>query len=338
MTPRVTTLGITLAFFLLLTPVLSHSQHPGKVPRIGWLSITPPDQSDADGCPLTGTPFWQAFVTGLREHGYTRGQNILIACRYTEGQADRAPALAAELVSLKPDLIVACCANANARAAKQATSTIPIVILNVSNPVGEGLVASLAHPGGNVTGLTDTIGPELGGKQLQLLKEAVPTLSRVAVLWSSGSGAFYRQEDEATARALGLTLQFYEVRAPEELAGAFAAMTAARADGLFVADTALLYVHQQRIVDLAAQHRLPAMYSWKERVQAGGLMAYGSNYPAMAHHAATYVDRILKGTLPADLPVEQPTTFDLVINLKTAKALGLTIPRSVLNRADEVIQ
>ena len=342
---RIKTLGfiVTLALALLAAAFPSHAQQPAKVYRIGWLGIngpTPTDQTPQQ-CPIKGIPLWQAWLEGLREYGYLPGQNLLLECRYTAGQAGRAPALAAELVSLKPDLIVACCANANARAAKQATATIPIVILNVSKPVEEGLVASLAHPGGNVTGLIDTIGGELGGKQLQLLKEAVPKLSRVAVLRYSGPGgspAYFGRETEAAARLLGLTLQLYEVRAPEELEGAFAAMTTARAEGLFVADAAFLYVHGQRIVDLAAQSRLPAVYSWRERVQAGGLMAYGSDYPAMFRRAGFYVDKILHGANPGDLPVEQPTKFNLVINLKTAKALGLTIPQSILLQADEVIR
>jgi len=334
---------VALALVLLAAPGLSFGQEPAKVYRIGYLGVrgpTPPDQTPHQ-CPIQGNSFWQAFLEGLREVGYLPGQNLLLECRYTEGQAERAPALAADLVSLTPDLIVASSATANARAAKQATATIPIVMLNLGNPVGEGLVASLAHPGGNVTGVTDTISEEIGGKQLQLLKEAVPKVSRVAVLGYAGPGGspvLFWSELEAAARVLGLTLQRYEVRAPEELEGAFAAMTTVRVDGLFVADAAFLYVHGQRIVDLAAEHRLPAVYSWRDRVQTGGLMAYGADWLALARRGGFYVDKILKGTPPADLPVERPTKFDLVINLKTAKALGLTIPQSLLNRADEVIR
>jgi putative ABC transport system substrate-binding protein len=343
MKPSMALFSVLLALTVLAAPAPSGAQQPGKVYRIGWLGIrgpTPTDQTPQQ-CPIKGTPLWQAFMEGLREYGYLPGQNLLIECRNTAGQAERAPALAAELVSLKPDVIVACCANANARAAKQATGTIPIVILNVSSPVEEGLVASLAHPGGNVTGLIDTIGAEMGGKELQLLKEAAPKVSRVAVLRFSGAGgspAFFGREMETAARVLGLTLQLYEVRAPEELEGAFAAMTRARAEGLFVADSAFLYVHGQRIVDLAAQSRLPAVYSWKDRVQAGGLMAYGADYPALFRRVGFFVDKIFHGAKPGDLPIEQPTKFDLAINLKTAKALGLTIPQSLLSRADEVIQ
>jgi len=342
---RNTTLGfiVTLALALVAAPVPSHAQQPGKVYRIGYLGInapTPPDQTPQQ-CPIKGNPFWQAFLEGLREYGYLPGQNLLIESRYTGGQPERAPALAAELVSRTPDLIVASSATANARAAKQATGTIPIVMLNVGNPVGEGLIASLAHPGGNVTGLTDTISEEIGGKQLQLLKGAAPKVSRVAVLRYAGPGgspSLFWGELEAAARGLGLTLQPYEVRTPEELEGAFAAMTTARVGGLFVADAAFLYVHGQRIVDFAAQRRLPAVYSWRDRVQTGGLMAYGADWLALVRRGGFYVDKIFKGTQPADLPVERPTKFYLAINLKTAKALGLTIPQSLLVRADEVIQ
>jgi putative ABC transport system substrate-binding protein len=343
MKPRDAVLGVTLVLSMLAAPFSSHAQQPAKVYRIGWLGIrgpTPTDQTPQQ-CPIRGIPLWQAFMEGLREYGYLPGQNLLIECRYTAGQAERAPALAAELVSLKPDLIVACCATVNARAAKQATGTIPIVMLNIGNPVGEGLVASLAHPGGNVTGLTDTVGEETGGKQLQLLKEAAPKVSRVAVLRYSGPGgspAFFGREVEAAARVLGLTVQLYEVRAPEELEGTFAAMTTARVEGLFVADSAFLYVHGQRIVDLAAQSRLPAVYSWRDRVQTGGLMAYGADWSALFRRAGFYVDKIFHGANPGDLPVEQPTKFELVINLKTAKTLGLTIPQSLLLQAETVIQ
>ena len=342
MKPSAALLSVTLALAFLAAPIPSDAQQPAKVYRIGWIGIrgpTPTDQTPQQ-CPIKGTPLWQAFMEGLREYGYLPGQNLLIECRYTAGQAERAPALAGELVSLKPDLIVACCSNANPRAAKQATGTIPIVILNVSNLVGEGLVASLAHPGGNVTGLTDNIGPEIEGKQLQLLKEAAPKVSRVAVLRFSGAGApaFVGREVEAAAQVLGLTLQLYDVRAPEELEGAFAAMTRARAEGLFVADTAFLYVHGQRIVDLAAQSRLPAVYSWRDRVQDGGLMAYAADWSAMFRRVGYYVDKIFHGANPGDLPIEQPAKFELIINLKTAKALGLTIPPSLLTRADQVIE
>ena len=342
MTPRAITLSVALAFALLLTPVLSHSQQPTKVYRIGLLLSVPPAPADTDphGCPRTGGPNWQAWAEGLREHGYVPGQNLLIECRYTHGQGERAPAVAAELVSLQPDLIVTNGFSYNVRALKQATSKIPIVMVEVTDPVGRGFVASLGHPGGNITGLSDTIGVEFRGKQPQLLKEAAPKVSRVALLRYSrpgGSPGLWREEEEP-ARALGLTLQLYAVRAPEELEGAFTAMTKARAEALLVEDFAFVWAHAHRIVELSAKSRLPDMYPGRAFVEAGGLMAYAVNLPDMFRHLGFYVDKILKGANPGDLPVEQPTKFELVINLKTAKALGLTIPPSLLNRADDVIQ
>jgi putative ABC transport system substrate-binding protein len=281
------------------------------------------------------------LVEGLREHGYIRGQNLVIECRYTEGREERAPAFAAELVSLKPDLLVVN-STANVRAAKQATSTIPIVMVGVIDPVRRGLVASLAQPGGNVTGLTDTF-MEMEGKRLQLLKEAVPTVSRVAALsYSSGppspTANPLQGEVEAAARALGVTLQSYGVRAPEEFEGAFASMTKARAEALFVRSDPLWNAHVQRIVDLAAQSRLPAIYHDRLFVPAGGLMAYDVDRLASWRRLGSYVDKIFKGAKPGDLPVEQPTKLDLLINLKAAKALGLTIPPSLLMRAEQVIE
>jgi len=229
----------------------------------------------------------------------------------------------------------------NVRAAKQATSTIPIVMVNVSNPMERGLVANLARPGGNVTGLTDT--PlEMQGKLLQLLKESVPTVSRVAVLNHPGGGGLpesvFRREREVAAQALGVTLQTYDVREPTELDGAFTTMTKAQAQALFVVQDAFWGGHIQRIADLAAQSRLPAVYPWRNFVTAGGLLAYDVNRPAIFRRLGFYVDRIFKGAKPGDLPVEQPTKFDLVINLKTARALGLSIPPSLLMRAEEVIE
>jgi putative ABC transport system substrate-binding protein len=276
-------------------------------------------------------------VEGLREYGYVPGQNLLIECRLTEGRLERAPALAAELVSLKPDLLVAY-ATPNVRAAMQATNTIPILMAAVVDPVGRGLVASLAHPGGNVTGLTDTVGPEILGKHLQLLKEAVPKVSRVAVLAYGPPEPIFRREEEAAARALNVTLQFYGVQDPTEFAGAFTAMTKAKAEALLVQPHSVISSHLQRIADLAAQSRLPAVYPDREAVDGGGLMAYAVNGPEMRRRLGGYVDKILHGAKPGELPVEQPTKFELLINLTTAKALGLTIPQSLLNRADEVIQ
>jgi putative ABC transport system substrate-binding protein len=330
---------LVFALCLLAAPVLSNAQQPAKVYRIGYLggAAPAPEDTTPQRCPIKGSPAWQALVEGLRERGYVQGQNLVIECRYTEGRAERAPALAAELVSLKPDLLVAS-STGNVRAAKQATSTLPIVMVGVINPVERGLVPSLARPGGNVTGVTDT--PlEVEGKRLQLLKEALPKTSRVAYLaYVTGeSTSGFREERDAAARALGVTLQTYGVREPTEFTGTFAAMVKAQAEGIFMESHPFWYGHRQRIIELAAQNRLPAMYHDRDFVTAGGLMAYDVDRLAIFRRLGSYVDRILKGTNPGDLPVEQPTKFDLVINEKTAKALGLTIPPSLLMRA-EVIQ
>ena len=337
-------LGVVLALALLAAPLSSLAQQPGKVYRIGFLAVGTyaPAETNAQQCPIKGSRFWQALVAGLRERGYIQGQTLVIECRYTEGQDDRAPALAAELVRLKPDLVVAV-GTAQTRATKQATSAIPIVMVGVIDPVRRGLVASLAQPGGNVTGLTHTAGVEIVGKYLQLLKEAVPAVTHVAVLsYSSGPPSPttdpFRREVEAAARALGVTLQFHYVRSPEELDGAFTALTKAGAEALFLVPHPFWFDHRQRIIDLAAQNRLPAMYPWRACVEAGGLMAYDVNQATIRRRVGSYVDRIFNGANPGDLPVEQPTKFDLLINLKTAKALGLTIPQSLLIRADEVIE
>jgi putative ABC transport system substrate-binding protein len=279
----------------------------------------------------------------MRERGYTLGQNLAIECRYTEGRDERAPAFAAELVNLKVDLILA--GNTNqVRAAKEATSTIPIVMWGVIDPVRRGLVASLARPGGNITGLTDDAGLEILGKYLELLTQAVPTASRVAVLRppASTSGdpaaADWWSLLQTEARALGVTLQSYRVRDPEDLEGAFAAMTKARAEALLVVPSPFFDFHARRIVDLAAHSRLPAMYPDRQHVELGGLMAYAVDDRETPRRLAAYVDRILKGAKPGDLPVEQPTRFMLILNLKTAKALGLTIPLTLLIQAEEVIR
>jgi putative ABC transport system substrate-binding protein len=282
-------------------------------------------------------------VEGLRERGYTPGQNLVIECRYTEGRYERAIPFASEIVSLKPDLIVA--GNTNqVRAAKQATSTIPIVMYGVIDPVRRGLVGSLARPGANVTGLADDAGLEILGKYLELLKEAVPTASRVATLHPPPGAAGDPPPTDwgstlaTEARALGVTLQPYRLRGPEELEGAFAAMTKARAEALLVVPSPFFAVHRQRIVGLAAQSRLPAMHTDREDVEGGGLMAYTVDELETARRLAAYVDRILKGAKPGDLPVEQPTRFMLILNLKTAKALGLTVPPTLLIQAEEVIR
>ncbi len=334
--------SVILPLALLVTPLPSPGQQPAKVYRIGWLS-TGRFETTPRSCPLKGIPFWQAWVEGLREHGYIPGQNVVIECRYTEGRDERAPAFATELVSLKPDVIVAGGTN-QVRAVKEATSTIPVVMHGVIEPVRRGLVASLSRPGGNVTGLSDTPGVEYYGKILQFLTEAVPAASRVATLhysYPSSDTAWVREtntEIEREARALGVIQQPFRVQAPEELAGAFAAMTKARAEALLVVPHPFFSTYVQQIADLAAQSRLPAMYPDKKYIDAGGLMAYTADDLDMARRLGMYIDRILKGAKPGDLPVELPTKFELILNLKTAKVIGLMIPRALLIQVDEVIR
>jgi putative ABC transport system substrate-binding protein len=321
---------VTLTLSLLVVPRTAEAQQATKVHRIGRLS---------SGSPTEPNPALEAFRQGLRELGYSEGQNIVIECRYAEGRDDRLADLAAELVRLKMDVIVAGGSPA-IRAAQHATHTIPIVMAAPPDAVAEGFVASLARPGGNITGLS-WLGAELPGKRLELLKETVPQLSRLAVLANPANPAHEPLMHNVTgaARALGLQLQVIELRRPEELDTAFAAMAREGADALLVLEEPLLLTGLGRqIADLAATHRLPAMYNWKMSVDAGGLMSYGPSLPDIHRHAAVYVDKMLKGAKPADLPVEQPTKFELVINLKAAKALGLTIPPSILFQADEVIQ
>jgi putative ABC transport system substrate-binding protein len=321
----------TVALGLLSSPLTADAQPAAKVYRIGLLGSFPPTAPEA-------SRLWEGFFQGLQELGYVEGQNILIEGRWYGEQTERLPALAAELVRLKVDVIVAGAAPAP-DAAQRATSTIPIVMANHSDPVGSGLVASLARPGRNVTGLS-LRAPELVGKQLQLLKEAVSGITRVAVLSDPTipNNALVLKEAEVAARSLKVQLQVLQVRAPVDFASAFSAMTKDRAGGLIILGGSMFFAQRTRFAELAAQSRLPSMYLLKEYAEAGGLIAYGPNLRESFRRAATYVDKILKGAKPADLPVEQPTKFELVINLKTAKALGLTIPQSVLLRADEVIQ
>jgi ABC-type uncharacterized transport system substrate-binding protein len=302
-----------------------------KVFRIGLLGSSSPTAPEA-------SRIWEGFFQGLRELGYVEGQNILIEGRFYGDRTERLPALAVELVRLKVDVIVAQGPPAP-EAAQRATSTIPIVMTVHQDPVGSGLVASLARPGSNVTGLS-VLSTELVGKRLQLLKEAVPGLFRVAVLRdpTHPNATLQLREAEVAARSLKVQLQVLEARAPGDFAGAFAAMTNGRAGGLITLGGLMFFVERTRIVELAAQSRLPAVYGAKENAEAGGLMAYGPNLRESYRRAATYVDKILKGAKPAELPVERPTKFELVINMKTAKALGLTIPQSVLERADQVIE
>jgi putative ABC transport system substrate-binding protein len=317
---------------LLFTISLAEAQQPKKIPRIGYLSA---------GDPASESPRSEVIRLALRELGYVEGQNIAIEYRYSHGKNDRASELAAELVRLRVDVIVVAGGDPWIRAAKNATKTIPIVMVGVgADPVEAGLVESLARPGGNVTGITN-LGPELGGKRLELLKEAVPKLARVAVLYDPASPGTAREMQEllpVAARALGLTVQAWDVRAADGFEKVFAALSKERPDGLYVLAGPLVRANGKRIADFALKSRLPSMYAIRESVDAGGLMYYGADVADSYRRVAYYVDRILKGAKPADLPVEQPTKFEFVINLKTAKQIGLTIPPNVLARADKVIR
>ncbi len=332
-------LGIALA--LLAAPLAAEGQQPKKVFRTGYLGSTAPTTPEM-------ARLFEAFLQGLRDLGYIEGQNIAIERRYSEGRAERLPALAAELVRLKVDVIVVDACGAPLSATSQATRTIPIVVPACNDDlVATGLISSLARPGGNITGLSE-LTPELGAKRLELLKEAVPRVRRVAVLWNptyserlSANFRFWSSdwtEIRAAAQVLGMTLQSVEIRGPGDFDTAFSTMTRERADALLAFSDPVIVFHGRRIADLAAKSHLPAMYPSREVVDAGGLMAYGPSTSDMFRRAAVYVGKILKGAKPADLPMEQPTKFELVINLKTAKALGLTIPQSLLLRADEVIR
>ena len=320
---------VTLALGTLLAPLAADAQQAGKVARIGYVGV-----SSASAVPHAD----EAFRHGLRDLGYVEGQNIAIEYRWAEGQLDRLPDLAAELVRLKVDVIVAS-STPTALAAKNATRTIPIVFVTAGDPVGSGLVAGIARPGGNITGLS-LLAPEIVAKQLQLLKEAVPQASRVAVLSNPANPytALMVKETEAAARSLGMWVQLLGVRGADAFDSAFSAVTKGRASALFVLFDPFLFAHRTRIAEFANKNRLPAMYPHREYAETGGLMAYGADIRDNFRRAATYVHKILTGTKPADLPVEQPTKFELVINLKTAKSLALTIPPSVLVRADEVIR
>ena len=324
-------LGLTVAFATASFGI-SHSssaQAPPNIPRVGYV--------------ISGTPtgyghLFEAARQGLRELGYVEGQSIVVEVRWAEGRNERFPELVAEMVRRKVDVMVVA-STPGALAAKSATQTIPVVMVAVGDPVGNGLVASLARPGGNLTGLS-LLSSELSGKRLQLLKEVIPKLARVGILINPGNPlhALVWQETQEAAQMLGVQLQALDIRGPETFEGAFRAATQGRAGALLAPDDFQTTAYRSRIVALAARSRLPAMYGLREFPDDGGLMSYGTNYSDMFRRTATYVDKILKGAKPADLPVEQPTRFELVINLKTAKALKLTIPQSVLIRADQVIQ
>lgn len=314
-----------LAGTLLASPLIAFAQQPTKRPRIGILGNE-------------DTPPWQGFRQGLRDLGYVDGRNVTIESRWSEGKIERLPTLANELVQLKVDVIVASSTPA-IRAAKQATSTIPIVMAVSSFPDKIGLVESLARPGGNVTGLTN-VAPELAGKRIQLLNEIAQKVSRVAVLWNPASPVepLGFQELLALRRIAGVEIQSIEVRAPDDYAAAFASVSANHAEALYVFGNPINFKQRQLIADFALKSRLPSIYEERLFVESGGLLSYAPSFIDLFRRAATYVDKILKGAQPANLPVEQPTKFELVINLITAKALGLTIAQSLLQRADEVIQ
>ena len=320
-----------LGALILAAPVTLFSQQPAKVPRIGYLQPAAPQNNSS--------PFLEDFRQGLRDLGYIEGKNVQLEVRWGEGRLERLPLLAAELVALKVDVIVAV-SSPSVMAAKQATQTIPIVMPLSSDPVGDGLVKSLARPGGNITGLS-LMTPDVGAKRLQLLKEVFPKLARpVAVLWNPdyvGMAARFRQA-QRVGPTIGMDVRSVEVRDSRELERALEALDRERPDALVLLADPLTLSQRLRIVEFAAEERLPAIYEVSQFVEAGGLMSYGPDVDELVRRSATYVDKILKGAKPGDLPIEQPTKFELVINLKTAKALGISIPQSVLLQANRVIQ
>ncbi len=322
---RVAALVFTLALSLLSAALAADAQPAGKIWRIGVLANEP-------WRPIEG------LREGLRQLGYTEGKTLTFEYRWSQGQADRLPALAADLVRLKVDVIVTVSTPATL-AAKQATATIPIVMGIVGDPVGAGIVSSLARPGGNVTGVS-TLGAELEPKRLELLKELLPNLSRVGVLWNPTNpyGVIAVQHAQRAAQTLGLSLDLVPVRAADDLDRAFSSLSRLRPAATLVIADQLLLSHRTGIADYMARSRLPTASTYREHVEAGGLLSYSTNYYEAFRRAATFIDKILKGAKPTDLPVEQPTKFELVINLKTAKALGLTIPQSLLFRADQIIE
>lgn len=319
-----------VAMLLLAAPLAAEAQNPARAARIGWLGLGSPGPEVlriVDG-----------FKQGLREVGYVEGQNVAFEYRWAHGRSERLPELAAELVLLKVD-IIAVANTPGVLAAKRATSTIPIIFLG-PDPEALGLGSRLARPGGNITGMTLVAGAEIGGKYLELLKEAAPKISRVALLMrpESSSHTLLLKEIEAAARSLKIQLQPVRARTPDELDTAFSAMARARADAVIVLADPIFLLHRQRLADLAAKNRLPAMYGLTEHAEAGGLLAYSADFAEVARRSAAHVDRILKGARPGDLPIEQPTRFELIVNVRTAKALGLTIPASVLAQAGRVIE
>jgi putative ABC transport system substrate-binding protein len=327
MKTKIFTLTICTLFFALC--MSASAQQPTKIPRIGYLNANFPSANPARV---------EAFRQGLRELGYVEGKNIVIDYRYADGKLDRLPALAAELVRLKVDIIVSS-GPPSTRAAKEATVTIPIVMGFDNDPVVNGFVGSLARPGGNITGLA-TLAPELSGKRLELLKETIPKLYRVAVLGTSTNpgNAQSLKETELAAGSLRVQLQYLDVRDPKDIETAFRAASKGRADGVLVLQSPVINSQRMKVVELAVTSRLPATYPQTDYTEAGGLMYYGANTPDLFRRVALYVDKILKGRAPADLPVEQPIKFEFIVNLKAAKRIGLTVPPNVLERADRVIR
>jgi putative tryptophan/tyrosine transport system substrate-binding protein len=323
----------SLTLGTLSRPLATQAQTAGKVYRVGYIGPTPVATIISD----PAQPF-NSFRREMRQRGYVEGQNLVLELRSVEGRLERVSEVVGELVRLNADVIVAV-SNPVVQAAQQATRKIPIVMVGVGDPVATGLVASLARPGGNITGLSQ-LSPELSGKRLDLLKEVVPGVSRVAILWNptNPSNAPQLGETKVAAQAFGVQLQLLEVRGPHDFESAFQAATRGHAGALITLDDLLIFTHRIQIVALAAKSRLPAIYGWSAFAAAGGLMSYGPDFQDMYRQAAVFVAKILKGAKPGELPVEQPTKFELVINLKTAKTLGLTIPPALLGRADEVIQ
>jgi len=315
---------------MLAVPLAAKAQQQTKVPRIGWLGG--PTRESAQ-------PFVRPFLQGLKDLGWVEGQNIVIEWRFAGGRAERLPDLAAELVRLHVELIVVP-STPTAVAAKNATATIPLVTVGGNDPVTLGLVASLARPGGNITGLTVSFGPEIAGKQFELLKETLPKVSRVSALWNpvTPGNVLALREAEAAARRLGVELQPLQARSIDDFDNAFSAIRAKRAGAVHVLADVMFVTHRARLVQLAAKNHLPVLYPQREFVDDGGLMSYGAEISNNFRRAATYVDKILKGAKPSDLPVERPTKFELVVNLKTAKALRVTIPQTVMLQADYVIE
>ena len=323
-------LAVVLSLGLILAPLAAEAQSAGKMPRIGVLMLPP--RAGAGGT------YMQALREGLGELGYVEKQNLVLEIRWAEGKPDLLRGLAAELLSTRPDVLVTSGSEA-ILTLRRATDVVPIIMATVMDPVALGIVASIAHPGGNLTGLA-ILSLELTSKRLQLLKETVPRLSRVAVLWypANPGNVLMLREVETACQTLGLRWHGVAVRGPDELASAFEAILGTQSNGILAIEDSMLVSHRSRIVETVARTRLPAMYAFRQFVDAGGLMSYGPNIPETFRRAAVFVDKILKGAKPADLPVEQPTKFELVINLKAAKALGITIPQSILGRADQVIE